>query len=73
MKGVNDMLQHFRVQPMFEGGQLPGWTFSFQQGSERFTGDYMPDGTIKWTNSTPNDEESVKKMVHELMTFHVYE
>ncbi|WP_432352782.1 DUF5342 family protein [Sporosarcina sp. A2] len=67
------MLQHFRVQPMFAGGQLPGWTFSFQLGAERFSGDYMPDGTIKWTTPAPKDEESVKKMIHELMTFHVYE
>ena len=67
------LLQHFKVQPMFAGGQLPGWTFSFQQGPERYTGDYMPDGTINWTNATPANEEDVKKMVHDLMTFHVYE
>lgn len=33
----------------------------------------MPDGTINWTDEAPSDEEKVKKMIHELMTFHVYE
>ena len=33
----------------------------------------MPDGTIVWTSETPPEEENVKKMIHELMTFHVYE
>ncbi|GKV69885.1 hypothetical protein NCCP2716_23830 [Sporosarcina sp. NCCP-2716] len=67
------MLQHFKVQPMFAGGQLPGWTFSFYISSARCTGDYMPDGTIRWTSAPPADEEEVKRMIHELMTFHVYE
>ncbi|WJY27687.1 MULTISPECIES: DUF5342 family protein [Sporosarcina] len=67
------MLQHFKVQPMFAGGQLPGWTFSFHLGPDRYTGDYLPDGTIRWTGSIPDDEDKVKKMVHELMIFHVYE
>lgn len=67
------MLQHFRFTPMFAGGNLPGWTFSFFYQKERYTGDYMPDGTIKWTSAIPSDEENVKKMIHELMTFHVYE
>jgi hypothetical protein len=66
------MLQHFSYKPMY-AGSLPGWTFSFFHKQERFTGDYMPDGTIVWTSGTPSDEENVKKMVHELMTFHVYE
>ncbi|MGG0669672.1 YheE family protein [Sporosarcina koreensis] len=67
------MLQHFSYKPMFAGGSLPGWTFSFFYKNERFTGDYKPDGTIEWTGETPTDEENVKKMIHELMTFHVYE
>jgi hypothetical protein len=67
------MLQHFSYKPMYAGGSLPGWTFSFFYKQERFAGDYMPDGTIVWTSGTPSDEENVKKMVHELMTFHVYE
>ncbi|MGB3101632.1 MAG: DUF5342 family protein, partial [Psychrobacillus psychrotolerans] len=31
------------------------------------------DGTIKWLGETPADEETVKKMIHELMLFHVYD
>jgi len=28
---------------------------------------------IKWLGETPADEEIVKKMIHELMLFHVYD
>ena len=58
---------------MFENTQLPGWTFSFFFENLRFTGEYLPDGQIKWTNETPSDEDNIKKMVHELMIFHVYD
>lgn len=67
------MLQHFSFKPMFAGGSLPGWTISFFYKNQRYTGDYMPDGNINWTGETPVDEEQVKKMIHELMIFHVYE
>lgn len=67
------MIQHFKTQPMFAGGQLPGWTFSFQLGAERYTGEYMPDGKINWTTAVPPNEDDIKKMIHDLMTFHVYE
>lgn len=67
------MLQHFSFKPMFAGGSLPGWTFSFFYNSKRYTGDYMPDGVINWTGETPADEDQVKRMIHDLMTFHVYE
>ncbi|MBB4826525.1 hypothetical protein HNO89_003785 [Sporosarcina luteola] len=67
------MLQHFNFKPMYGESTLPGWTISFFYKQQRYTGDYMPDGTIIWTGATPTEEESVKKMVHELMTFHVYE
>lgn len=66
------MLQHFRFNPMFTGN-LPGWTFSFFYQNQRFSGDYLPDGDINWTSEAPSDEDNVKKMIHELMTFHVYE
>jgi len=68
------MLQHFSFKPMFENKQLPGWTFSFFYKQARYSGEYLPDGTIKWTNgSHPSEEETVKKMIHELMLFHVYD
>ncbi|SIT90813.1 hypothetical protein SAMN05428946_2524 [Edaphobacillus lindanitolerans] len=73
MKGMKDMLQHFTYKPMFGDGRLPGWTFSFLYKNTRYSGDYKQDGTIAWTGDTPPDEEQVKKMIHELMTFHVYE
>lgn len=73
MKGGELMLQHFTYKPMYENTNLPGWTISFFYKNERFSGDYMPDGNIVWTSTTPPDEEKVVNMIHELMTFHVYE
>ncbi len=67
------MLQHFSFKPMFENKQLPGWTFSFFYKQARYNGDYHPDGKIEWKDSHPPDEETVKKMIHELMLFHVYD
>jgi len=67
------MIQHFNYKPMFENKQLPGWTFSFLYKNEKYIGEYLPDGQIKWTNNTPPDEDKLLKMIHELMTFHVYD
>lgn len=67
------MLQHFSYKPMFSNTQLPGWTFAFFYENKRYTGDYMPEGEIKWHTDVPSNEESVKKMIHELMIFHVYD
>ena len=67
------MLQHFSFKSMYEHTQLPGWTFSFFFKRKRYTGEYLPDGQIKWTGETPPEEEDIKKMIHELMTFHVYD
>lgn len=67
------MLQHFSYKKMFEDSDLPGWIFSFYYKNQQYTGDYHKDGTINWTKETPPDEEKVLTMVHDLMTFHVYE
>lgn len=67
------MLQHFQYQSMYENTQLPGWTFSFFFKNERYIGEYLPDGQINWTGNTPPEEENIKKMIHELMIFHVYD
>ncbi len=67
------MLQHFQYKSMFENSQIPGWTFSFFFKTKRYAGEYLQDGTIKWTSETPPEEDNVKKMIHELMTFHVYD
>ena len=58
---------------MYENTQLPGWTFAFFFQNKRYTGEYLPDGEIKWISETPSSENDVKKMIHELMTFHVYD
>lgn len=67
------MLQHFNYKPMFPDSGLPGWIVSFYYKNKRYTADYKADGQIEWTSEPPSDEEQVVQMVHELMTFHVYE
>ncbi len=68
------MLQHFNFKPMYDNNQLPGWTISFFYKQSRYSGEYLPDGSIIWTGTTPpTNEEDVKKMIHELMLFHVYD
>lgn len=67
------MLQHFKYRPMFSNSQLPGWIISFFYESKRIEGEYHPDGTITWLSDAPANEEKVKKMIHELMLFHVYD
>lgn len=67
------MLQHFSYKPMFDNPQIPGWTFAFLYKNTKYHGEYLQDGTINWLSGTPSEEAYVKKMVHELMTFHVYD
>ena len=68
-----ELLQHFSFKPLYENKQLPGWSISFFYKNTRYAAEYEPDGTIKWLGETPTDEQAVKKMIHELMLFHVYD
>lgn len=67
------MLQHFSFKSMYENTDLPGWTFSFYFENKRYKGEYLPNGQINWIGETPEEEDNLKKMIHELMTFHVYD
>ena len=67
------MLQHFSFKSLYANEQLPGWSVSFFYKHIRYSAEYEPDGTINWIGETPPDEEAVKKMIHELMLFHVYD
>ncbi|AYC30187.1 YheE family protein [Paenisporosarcina cavernae] len=67
------MLQHFQFKPMYENKSLPGWIISFYYQSKKFTADYQKDGAISWHGEAPDNLETVEKMVHELMLFHVYD
>ena len=71
-RGIH-MIQHFNFQPLFANKNLPGWHISFFYKQHRYEGNYQKDGTIEWIGTVPPDEEAVKKMVHELMLFHVYD
>jgi hypothetical protein len=69
------MIQHFQFKSMYENKKLPGWTFSFYYDRKRYEGSYHKNGTIEWKDTAPpaSDEEVIKKQIHELMLFHVYE
>ncbi len=58
---------------MFPNKNLPGWTFSFYHSGMRYDGNYHKNGEIEWTGHIPPAEEDLKKQIHELMLFHVYE
>lgn len=67
------MIQHFSFKPLFENTQLPGWSISFFYKQKRYTAEYLKDGSIIWVGDAPQEEDNVKKMIHELMLFHVYD
>lgn len=73
MKRGNFMIQHFSYKPLYANTQLPGWNISFFYQQCRYEADYLKDGSIVWHGETPQDEDTVKKMIHELMLFHVYD
>ncbi len=67
------MIQHFSCKPLFENSQLPGWVISFFYQRERYSAEYLKDGVIQWHGPIPPNEGDVKKMIHELMLYHVYD
>lgn len=67
------MIQHFQVKPLFENSQIPGWTISFFYKQQRYQAEYEKNGAIHFLGAFPSEREQVEKMIHELMTFHVYE
>ncbi|WP_107951268.1 YheE family protein [Lysinibacillus parviboronicapiens] len=67
------MIQHFSFKPLFENTQLPGWAISFFYLRERYVAEYLKDGEIQWIGPIPPNEDDVKKMIHELMLYHVYD
>lgn len=67
------MIQHFSVKSLFENTQLPGWKISFFYKRERYTADYLKDGSIQWIGPIPPDEEDIKIIIHDLMLFHIYD
>ncbi|TDL35406.1 hypothetical protein E2R51_06765 [Jeotgalibacillus sp. S-D1] len=71
------MIQHFHYQSMFENKQLPGWLISFTYEGQRISGIYHKTGNIEWTSPPlfrdQEAEENVKKQLHDLMLYHVYD
>ena len=66
------MIQHFSFKPLYNEA-LPGWAVTFFYERTRYRAEYDKDGAIRWLDGTPKNEDNVKKMIHELMLFHVYE
>ena len=69
------MIQHFQFKPLYENTQLPGWALSFFYKQQRFNAEYKKDGTISFIGNAPSAEDiaQIKKTIHELMLFHVYD
>ncbi|WML50540.1 YheE family protein [Neobacillus sp. PS3-34] len=69
------MLTHFQFKPLFENKKIPGWQFSFYFKRQKITGIYHQNGEIEWSCPHPGeeDEDLLKKQLHELMLFHVYD
>lgn len=70
------MLTHFQYKPLFINEKLPGWQFTFYFKKQKFSGYYHQTGEIEWSGSVipdVQDNELLKKQLHELMLFHVYE
>lgn len=68
------MISHFQYKSLYHK-KLPGWSFSFYYKKRKLEGVYNPDGRIDWLINKPDldDEETIKKQIHELMLFHVYD
>lgn len=69
------MLLHFQYKPLYQGEQLPGWSFSFYYKKRRMSGNYLPDGTIEWLSNKPTETERqpLEQQIHSLMLYHVYD
>ena len=67
------MITHFQFKPLFQ--DLPGWNISFYFNKQLYQAIYHKDGKIEWINSKPSEtsEPNLKRSIHELMLFHVYE
>lgn len=70
------MITHFTYEPLFENKQLPGWKISFYYQQQPHKAIYHKNGDIEWQTEhsfTEKTEDQLKKQIHELMLFHVYE
>lgn len=67
------MIQHFTFERLY-AGEMPGWRLSFYYNREKMTALYHGDGEIEIVQ--PQSfiiTEQLKKDIHELMVFHVYD
>ncbi|PKR86659.1 YheE family protein [Heyndrickxia camelliae] len=69
------MIQHFQYKSLYSNDNLPGWSFSFYYQKQIITGVYHPDGKIEWKTErfNPENEDEIKKQIHEIMLYHVYD
>ncbi|MDQ0254195.1 hypothetical protein J2S74_001570 [Evansella vedderi] len=69
------MLTHFHYKEIKNNLINQEWSFSFYYKQKKYLGNYYKDGTIKWDNPSPKEEDKkfLETCVHDLMLFHVYE
>jgi hypothetical protein len=66
------MILHFQYQSLYNQ-KLPGWHISFYYRGKKYEAIYHHNGQIEWETAVPEKEEEIKKHIHELMLFHVYD
>jgi hypothetical protein len=69
------MIQHFQYKSLYTNERIPGWSFSFYFQKQKINGNYYADGKIEWKNEglTLENEDQLKKQIHEIMLYHVYD
>ncbi|MBS4171874.1 YheE family protein [Bacillus sp. FJAT-49736] len=69
------MIQHFQYKSLYSNENLPGWSFSFYYQKQMIAGIYHPNGQIEWKTDEIHleKETELKKQIHEIMLFHVYD
>ncbi|WP_078390813.1 DUF5342 family protein [Shouchella patagoniensis] len=69
------MLVHFQYKALTVFGRKQKWAFSCYFESRFVSGIYHYNGDILWQTGPhdPTKQELLKKAVHDLMLYHVYE
>ncbi|AQX55965.1 DUF5342 family protein [Priestia flexa] len=69
------MITHFRIKPLYQQKEMPGWFISFYISGTYYEANYLKTGEIQFKHqlSPAINQEEVTSLIHELMLFHVYQ
>ena len=68
------MIQHFKFKPLYENSPLPGWIVNFYNDRIYYEVVYNQDGSLNCLVPEGAElSEDIKKDIHALMSFHVYD